>query len=216
MKKAVLILVLFSIISACKKGDNDPFLSLKSRKNRITGKWETVTSETKTIDVNFSQNNAWDYYLETTEIFDGDINNITIFHYEDSSGTQQTGITEVLNENYTESFEFKKDGTYIYKKIVTDEYTITIEESGIWCFLPKSKAKNLKKKEAVQLQTTKMSKINSFGMVEETTSDDWNTNFKIFVLDKLKSDEIIMIYESNYSSSYEKLDIKSTIKLEKQ
>lgn len=216
MKKTVFILVLFSIISACKKGDNDPFLSFKSRSNRIVGNWLTISSETKTLSGHKASQSNWWYYVETTEIFDGNINNITIFQYQDSSGTQQTEITQVLSENCTETFEFKKDGTFNYKKIVTNEYTVTIEESGNWCFLPKSKSKDLKNKEAIELQTTKMSKINSAGMVEQTTSDDWNTNFKIFVLDKLKSDEMIMIYENNYSSSYETLDIKSTLNLEKQ
>ena len=49
MKKLLLLgaaaMVLVANLSSCKKGENDPFLSLKSRKARLCGEWTVTKSE---------------------------------------------------------------------------------------------------------------------------------------------------------------------------
>ncbi len=41
----LIALVCLSIIPGCKKGENDPFISFRSRDARITGKWKVVNLE---------------------------------------------------------------------------------------------------------------------------------------------------------------------------
>ena len=49
MKNLLLILALVAAFTSCKKGENDPFLSLKSRKGRLAGDW-IVKSATYTLN----------------------------------------------------------------------------------------------------------------------------------------------------------------------
>ncbi|PIP55156.1 MAG: hypothetical protein COX07_01410 [Bacteroidetes bacterium CG23_combo_of_CG06-09_8_20_14_all_32_9] len=46
IKLLLLLVIIIVIIPSCKKGDNDPFLSLRSRKARITGEWKLITGTT--------------------------------------------------------------------------------------------------------------------------------------------------------------------------
>ncbi|NQV52969.1 MAG: hypothetical protein HQ500_07285 [Flavobacteriales bacterium] len=44
-KTLIAILLLGMIVPACKKGDEDPFFSLRTRKNRLTGDWKVEQYE---------------------------------------------------------------------------------------------------------------------------------------------------------------------------
>lgn len=114
-----------SAITGCKKGENDPFLSLRSRKARITGEWK-LSEGTST----------------NTSIFGGVSN---------TSTTIYTGTTCSSNGStyqYSETFTIEKDGTYKVD-IIDDGYAYSI--SGNWFFAGKIKDIDLKNKEAIML-----------------------------------------------------------------
>jgi hypothetical protein len=60
MKKVrilILALTFFGAIPSCKKGENDPLISIRSRDARITGKWKVINSESiSNYDGNISSN----------------------------------------------------------------------------------------------------------------------------------------------------------------
>ena len=62
----IIILAVFTtvLLQACKKGDNDPFLSLKTRDARITGTWELMSSE----EIDSYTNTFLDYDNEPAEL----------------------------------------------------------------------------------------------------------------------------------------------------
>lgn len=119
----------FTAITGCKKGENDPFLSLKSRKARISGEWNLTSG---TVTETSSDGVTTDTYVRTY------------------SGTTVTDNNGSLS--YTESMTIDKDGTYEVV-IVEDGDIYTI--SGNWYFSGKSKDIDLKKKEAVIFSETK-------------------------------------------------------------
>lgn len=43
-------MVFFQLLTSCKKGENDPFISLRTRKDRVTGDWR-LTSGSATLKV---------------------------------------------------------------------------------------------------------------------------------------------------------------------
>ncbi len=100
------ILFLFTTIlfDGCKKGENDPFLSLKSRKARVAGEWK-LTSGT----ITFSSSG-----FSGTATLDGV--NLT---------------ADGFSTPYTVAFELDKDGTF--KRTTTDDGDIEIE-TGTWDF----------------------------------------------------------------------------------
>ncbi len=120
---ALLAIVSLTTITGCKKGENDPFLSLKSRKARISGEWK-LTAGTETSTDNFGG-------------FSG------------SSTTTYTGTTYNEDGNtgsYSQTMTIEKDGTFTMT-ILQDGITSTI--SGNWFFAGKIKDAELKNKEAI-------------------------------------------------------------------
>lgn len=110
-------------VTGCKKGENDPFLSLKSRKARISGEWklsEGTVTESQTS---------------------GGTTNTDVTTY---SGT--TVSSGGSTSTYSETLTIDKDGTFEVN-IVEDGFSNTIR--GNWYFSGKSKDIDLKKKEAI-------------------------------------------------------------------
>ncbi|HRH63758.1 MAG TPA: hypothetical protein PLI68_10565, partial [Bacteroidia bacterium] len=46
-KLVLVVLAAVSVLPACKKGEEDPFLSLRSRKSRVAGEWTVESREEK-------------------------------------------------------------------------------------------------------------------------------------------------------------------------
>lgn len=64
---AVMAIVGVTTVSSCKKGENDPFLSLRSRKARVTGEWKlTKGTVTETDNSRGTTNSEVTTYTETT------------------------------------------------------------------------------------------------------------------------------------------------------
>jgi hypothetical protein len=98
---AVLVLALASpIFVGCKKGENDPGISLKSRNSRLIGEWKLVSFEGTYQGV--SSGTAY----TVTYKFDG--NNYT----ESSNGSSASGTGSF-------TMEIGKDGVYTYSESFT-------------------------------------------------------------------------------------------------
>ncbi len=112
MKKIVpFILVILSliVIPSCKKGEDDPFISFRSRDARITAKWKLVNYESQS-----SYNGS-----SSTQVLNGSIYTST-----NSSGS--------YSYSYSKELEINSDGTY---KITTIRDGETSTESSIWYWI---------------------------------------------------------------------------------
>ena len=184
MKKLLLLgaaaMVLVANLSSCKKGENDPFLSLKSRKARLCGEWTVTKSEgtsSYATGIALTSNSTVTTYNGTTET------SIT------------TGVLGAGNPNvssYTQSYTFVKDGTFT---MVFTSGTDVDTYEGNWMFLGKNKNADLAKKEAVMLSITKQTSSSNGTSVTESFTGYNNTTYT-FLLDELKSKQITMIDES--------------------
>ena len=120
MKKQFLfILFVFAassaVVTSCKKGEDDPFLSLRSRDARITAVWKLTSAES-------TENDDGDIY---TSNFDG---SFTTYTSPWGSGSNPYALT----------IEIKKDGTY---QSTTTSGTFTETTDGRWYWLNSSKNK---------------------------------------------------------------------------
>lgn len=115
MNKLILLaLSSLTIIVACKKGENDPFFSLKSRTNRLVGEYDlTEWTTDRTFKLEDVQTGA---YHSTFSINGGTIETT------DFSGSNPITITEsvAMQKAY---FEFKKDGTWHYVLAYESSYS---------------------------------------------------------------------------------------------
>lgn len=187
MKKLLVLsigaLALVANLSSCKKGENDPFLSLKSRKARLTGEWTVTKIEGTSSDKNSSFPIA---DVTSTTTYDGTTETTT---------TTTVMGTDTDTETYTLSFVFDKDGTYTQTKV---EGTTTEVETGNWIFLGKNKTAEIANKEAIQLNPTSTSSTTNG--VTVTSSSTGFTNSKTLMIDQLKSKEIVLIDSSSNTS----------------
>ncbi len=106
---ALMCFIIAPVLNSCKKGDEDPFLSLKSRKGRLAGEW-TLDSGTLTY--------TWGTTAYTATFT--------------SSMVTASYAGESYNWMYTERIEFKKDNTF--KITVMDDGDLETSE-GFWTFM---------------------------------------------------------------------------------
>lgn len=173
LTKAVLaILVVASSITACKKGDDDPGLSLSSRKSRIAGEWKVASYDAAITDV--TTNNGATNVTTETNVNSTKIAGSAITITSNVTSTQQsfTSYTETETGTVSEfTYTIEKDGTWASKNVTkmtslnttsggasntdAENITTTVESSGTWQFLGKNSGAELKNKEAVLLSTAK-------------------------------------------------------------
>jgi hypothetical protein len=201
MKKTILALscltLLSGVFSSCKKGENDPFLSLKSRKARVVGEWKISKLEETGTSTDFGES------YQFTHSNDG---STTIYTHNPGGETKTTSFP------HSESYAFKKDGTYTInfeESLVEDDITYDYHwiQEGTWTFLRKSKEGNLKNKEAILLSRTKSTFVN-IDDVPTMSSYQGMVWERIIVLDQLKTKEIQFMEEytqvrdgENYTST---------------
>ncbi len=112
MKKTLpFLLVMLSIIviPSCKKGEDDPFISFRSRDARITAKWKLVNYENQS---NYDGSS-------TTRVLNGSILTVT-----NSGGS--------YSYSYSEELEINSDGTYKITTIQDGDISTT---TSIWYWL---------------------------------------------------------------------------------
>jgi hypothetical protein len=160
---------------SCKKGANDPFLSLKSRAARIAGDWK-ITKATYTQISGTST---------TTQNFDnGTVTEI-------SGGSSSSGT-------YTWEYSIDKKGTYKFTRTITaGGFTDIYAEEGKWVFANKNKNEDLKNKEMVCFQSTR--RTYTSGSTTNIYTEEGN-EFDWLLLDKLSSKEILATYSNTWMS----------------
>ncbi|MBN2680870.1 MAG: hypothetical protein JXR58_00035 [Bacteroidales bacterium] len=210
---ATLIISSMFVFDSCKKGEEDPFISIFSRKARITGDWVIQNNDRSTSTLK----NEGD-----TEIIDFIINGQSInITTETKNSSHDTIITIGTSEDggtvKTASVKFEKDGTYSFLlsyQIIevdvfefTDTYTSTvttttdtdIEIKGTWNFLGNVE-KNYKNKERIALNyerykwtenvTTRT--VNEISGVEQPAT---STNSKVDILNEYANGESSVVWE---------------------
>lgn len=182
IKVAVAALIIASFgFAGCKKGPNDPFISLLSRKARMTGEWKTTAGKGSSTEPGTTK--SWTY--------DG-----AIYTETETQGSQTTTSTA----NFTINTTFEKDGTFKRVTVTTTTTpfasTDTDTETGTWNFT--GKIGEDKNKDHVVMKTLSSSSVTVVGSITTSstttyTGDDAPT--AIFFLDQLKNKEIIMTYD---------------------
>jgi len=204
MKKSIIlglsVIALAVNLTSCKKGENDPFLSLSSRKARLAGEW-TLTNETNN-DVYNGNNGVNDYIQTTASIYDGTTRTGT----ETTVTNGQIATDQLTPQVYTQQLTIEKDGTFILSYISADG---SEKYEGNWVFLGKNKSTKLKNKEAISLSFSKFTSTDADGVT--TTSSAQDLDGWIFAIDQLKKKEIVLIDESSNTNSQGKVNSNITV-----
>jgi len=198
MKFRLLILSLvlagtFLSFSSCKKGENDPFLSLSSRKARLTGEWK-LTNALWTIQSG---------------------SDIVTYSYDGTQMTQ-TYNNDSYNYAYSETLSILKDETFTSVVSEPDDWfetiMVTTTINGIWYFVDGNKNLDIKNAERVCFQATK--ETTSFDSDTEIHKYEGtsNNNVSLILLDELKNKEFIQKIDYEYTNDSGDLTVYSGTK----
>lgn len=238
MKKNIILgltLVITTVLmNGCKKGENDPFLSLKSRKARVAGEW-TVSSYKYTSNSTSAAGGTSNGVSTTTETINGSSYNAT--ETSTNSGTSETETSTGTVSAFTYTFE--KDGTFTStfnynitstetdqatNTTTTDVRNVTSSEEGTWSFLGKLKGE-YKNKERIVLQftdskwnATTTSTTSSGGSSSSVTSTSNETQTltegeeytRTFLITQLKGKEMLLEEDYSGNSNYNYNDPSQT------
>lgn len=204
--------------TSCKKGEDDPFLSLQTRKARITGDW-IVSTYTSQKQSTFSDE------FGTTETTSASTNNYTITNgVYASQGTYQYNSPNItINETSSGSgtvnisFTFNKNGTFTKTVEYVNVSTTTVDSgnsntqeesfiethSGTWNFLG-GIDEDFKNKERILLSIVNYTRKNtgpnqvSTDGITQTYSNGMNT--EVWQLTQLKNSTMALLAELNRTS----------------
>ena len=170
MKLKLIAISLFSILffPECKKGEDDPAFSLRSRNARITGEWKLISLD---IEVEYKLH-ADSNTVFITDKFNNANRHITIDGNLDSF-------------NHREVLRINKDGSYsVNQSIRWVAFTI----SGGWYWAGKSYELDLKNKEAIVFTELNFTGLYDY---EETIQGRVNPDY-IYYIDRLANKEMIV------------------------
>lgn len=185
MKNLIYIVCLGAILTTlgCKKGEDDPFLSLRSRKARVAGEWKVTQ---RSINTNQTQGGL---SSTSTTTYDG-----TTETTQAESGGFNISYTTAVTYDIT----FEKDGTYKMVVVTTEDgETQTETAEGNWAFIGKSKDAGLKNKEAISLSQTKYT--DSDGYTENYAGTFMN--YDNWIITQLKNKEIVISIDESSGST---------------
>ncbi|MBK6525345.1 MAG: hypothetical protein IPG07_07180 [Crocinitomicaceae bacterium] len=164
LKITLSVLIGVTAMTACKKGDEDPFFSLASRKSRISGDWKMTSIES---NYQYSDNSGYEYSGSISATETSIVENRTGFLY---WHTNTAAVTEY-------SFTINRDGTWSSTKDLTTNFVrdygsetsttpghSVTTQSGTWAFVYKTKGE-YKNKERVNFYVS-----STVGMSDSSTT----------------------------------------------
>lgn len=174
--------------TSCKKGEDDPFLSVKSRKSRLTGQWK-MTSMTWTDKT--TQGGSTD--TETWVSTDGE----TLIYTESDGTVSEWSVQDI-------SYMFDKDNSYENMMNVTmtkydgvdipasAQAPTTETYKGSWSWLGKDKNGEYKNKERIALRQTESTSTYDGNVSSDYSFTGNNVLGGSMVLHKLSNKELVL------------------------
>jgi hypothetical protein len=204
MMQAMAVLVLSAgVFTGCRKGEDDPWLTLRSRKARLTGKWNITSGKVSKGQMYMAPNSQM---ISGTfdEIYSGSVvQQINRFSW---NGMDSVRDVQGTFEGTVEIF---RDGTYkmnMVKRVAvtaTDTTKITsgAYTEGYWTLT--GGTNDTRKREQLMLQEVKNAPIGGVATVNDNPVPSALYNIR-----QLKHKEIVVEYEnnSNDAANYVKME----------
>ena len=164
-----------SMLTSCRKGDNDPAISLLPRRTRLLGDWKLTGGEYKRT--------SNDTLITTT--------------YSESAATTFHPINGTSQVSYTSEIRFENDGKFSEKTVITrpGSEPEVYSSSGRWNFMNRNTSQDLKTKEALMISTETYIEAGP-GTCNCTITASGPEAAAVWVLDQLKNKEIRVKNES--------------------
>lgn len=185
--KTKILLILFAITStivfdSClKKGEDDPFLSLKSRKARVAGDWEVVSF--KYTDTYTSTSNPTSNYIDTYTMNGSTYTSVSTY-------PNNPTLNSTDNGTRTWKWTFEKDGKFENTDTEDGQTTTT---KGTWNFT--AGVGELKNKSQITTYDQ------SYAYTGGSSAYTGNYVDMAFDLKELRNKKMVWYYKSTYTGS---------------
>ena len=181
--KYILGFLIIVLLFSCKKGEDDPFISLQTRKARLVNTWKLIEIS-GTINEDYS---LYENSVSTQIAYDGE---------KEIRTTTDNGSTTYDTVYYRVEYTFSKDYTYRKKRTETSPqdpglYDYMVEE-GRWDFLSKSKQDHFKNKERIILTPVRYFNDNENYQLEYVSY--------VWILTRLSGKELKVSEENEYNN----------------
>ena len=193
----IVLLTTILFESCLKKGDDDPFISLKSRESRLKGKWDVtkylISGEDKLNNEDINSG----YYSYPCGSYSKNLKTLMIIEYDfDSDGEVK------INTNQTSSTIY--DYTNNYCTDNTQSCTGNITQSWKWAFLDKSGGK--KNKERIVINTE--NEYNTYFYCNGYSGSYYNISNVPIVYNIIKLAKNEMVWETTMEDKFIELEFK--------
>jgi hypothetical protein len=155
------------LLCACKKGEDDPFISLATRKSRVEGEWRLEKADV-TVGIK-----------DSTGFYGSLIYEITADKY----NQRVTGTGMAFNGSAALSLSFTQDGLFTLKQTMD---SLSLTASGTWDFYGKVGESKNKESISMHLNTAK-GNTNQFSFFNKSF---FQFNYKI---KELRSKKIVLV-----------------------
>lgn len=191
MKKIInllLFVVLIGTLTECRKGEDDPLISLRSRKARVVGEWTLTSGTEKTTFVsgNPSTTNNTDYqYTQDTYV-------------RNSSTVSQSGSTSSSSSGFFYyKITFRSNGEY---SLIKQRGSSITNESGDWNFT-KGVGEYKRKEQIALVPKTNSSSITNSREVTRTLTLKELRNRVMTIVEEESDNETVTYQSGSFSST---------------
>ena len=181
----LLLLLLAGTLTSCKKGPEDPILSLRTRKARLTGTWNLSTADYSNVGKNYTE--TFSFNKETGIM---------------SDNSKIGSLSYSSNYKYARVLTIKKDNTFSDSVTITDNGTRNTTKKGYWYFAPANKNLDVKNKERVIFQISRVDVNNNGNISFDVYDGATNTLTDIIDLTQLSNKQITI--KLDYTQTNEK------------
>jgi len=186
------------LVTGCKKGENDPMLTLRTRKARLTGDWLLKSGDMLYKTNLYTRADTFSNDTLYSKVITGGNTSLTVFAHRETQS-------------------FFRDGSYevnIQKSYIGGTQQ-TIKQKGHWQFIAKTRLGKLKHREALMITVTEYGEQGP-GTCNCTRTETQPLYGDIYLIDQLKNSEIILKINNTIVSPEGSLDLIGTFVLEKQ
>lgn len=173
MKTKFILLVVFAGLiglNSCRKGEDDPFISFRSREARLTGEWKLNSGS-----INYSDTSGNETITYT-------VNSISSIY---------------ISLQYSEKWSIKKDGSFEMNSNIEGN---TTKLDGYWCFGNKVKGMDLKNKEYVIFHVTSETDVDYWGNVTNINYTGIKCPIYYFIIKELRNKKMVVNSDGTYIS----------------
>jgi len=183
----ILSLVLFAFALLCltsclKKGEDDPFISFRTRTARLTGQWHLTSGTEERTDV----------FIDSL----GSHESKTIYIYTENtyqSNTESTGYTSSMSGSFSYLMEYKKNGEFSSTK--TNDNNVFSSE-GTWNFTKGIGTHKNKEQIVINLSSSSNTYTNTSSSISSGNTYTGNKSDITYTLKELRNSKLVLVYES--------------------